>query len=95
MWGGDPATVTASVAQAPTQAPSFTPEQLAKLEQIKSVIKRPCVHLGMALEEKASCGCGGKPALLHECSVYERCRPYAPRQHEVRECVGCDRYQAE
>jgi hypothetical protein len=94
LWGGDPATVTAPVAQAPAP-PQPTAEQLAKLEQIKTVIRKPCVHLGMALEEKPSCGCGGKPALLHECGVYGKCRPYAPRQNEVRECVGCDRYQPE
>lgn len=92
LWGGDPATVTPPVAQAPV-ALEPTPEQRAQLERIKRVIRLPCVYLGTALEEKPSCGCGGKSALLHECGVYGKCRPYAPRQKEVRECVGCTEYK--
>lgn len=92
MWGGDPETVQPAVVATPPAGP--TPEQLAQLEQIKAVIKRPCLHLGEALEDKPSCGCGGGAALLRQCSVYGQCRPYAPRQTEVRQCVGCDRYEA-
>jgi len=94
LWGGDPATVTAPVAQAPV-AFEPTPEQKAQLEQIKRVIRLPCVHLGVALEEKPSCGCGGKSALLHVCAKFGQCRPYAPRQTEARQCVGCERYSPE
>jgi len=93
MWGGDPATLTPATAPAP--APSqITEEQKAQLEKIKTVIRNPCVHLGMALEDKPSCGCGGGAALLRQCSVYGQCRPYAPRQTEIRQCVGCDSYEA-
>lgn len=94
MWGGDPATVMPEVmATSATPPPNlFTPEQLAQLEKIKSVIKKPCIYLGIALEDQPSCGCGGKPALLHECSKFGKCRPYAPRDTTTQKCVGCTEY---
>lgn len=95
LWGGDPATVQPAPIAAAAAPSGPTPEQLAQLERIKAVIKRSCVHLGIALEDKPSCGCGGGAALLRECSLYGQCRPYAPRQTEVRQCVGCDRYEVQ
>jgi hypothetical protein len=29
---------------------------------------------------------------LHECSKHGQCRPYAPRQNEIKQCVECPDY---
>lgn len=93
LWGGDPAAVTPARAPSP-EPPRPSPEQLEKLGKIKGVIRRPCLSLGQALEERASCGCGGTAALLHACHVHGRCRPYSPRQGlPDRLCVDCPEYR--
>lgn len=63
------------------------------LRKIRLHMASPCQHLGEALEGKPSCGCGGTLAILHSCSVHERCR-ISSRDQAARNCVSCDDYLA-
>lgn len=95
FWGGNPSEIAdqEDKSQAPTSSSNLSESQKNQLDKIKKVIKTPCIHLGMALEEKPSCGCNGsKSAILHECSKHGQCRPYAPRQNEILQCVECPDY---
>lgn len=42
------------------------------IEKMKSVVSKPCLHLGLALEQSPSCGCAG--GILHECKIHKVCR---------------------
>lgn len=75
----------------PDRAPAITPDQLEMLRKIKLHIASPCVHLGMALENKPSCGCGGTLAILHSCDRHGKCR-ISSRDQSHRTCVSCDDY---
>jgi len=95
LWGGDPATATPAVAQAPTM-PALTDEQRVKIERIKLVVRTPCRHRGEALETTSGCGCG-RSSLRHECGIFGACRVYAPRAQDIEtvaQCATCERYEA-
>jgi hypothetical protein len=98
LWGGDPATVATSVTTtgatppAPDRAPGLSPEQLEMLRKIKLHMSAPCQHLGAALEDKPSCGCGGTLAILHVCGRHDRCR-ISSRDQSQRNCITCDDYE--
>ena len=95
LWGGNPLEIVHSEdkSQAPASSSNLNEDQKKQLDKIKMVIRKPCIHLGLALEEKPSCGCNGsKSAILHECAKHGKCRPYAPRQDENRQCVQCPDY---
>lgn len=91
LWGGDPETVATSVTTTGATPPATGPDQLEMLRKIKQHISKPCVHLGMALEAKPSCGCGGTLAILHSCDRHEKCR-ISSRDQSHRTCVSCDDY---
>lgn len=94
LWGGDPATVTPSIATPPP--PQITPEMRAKLDLIKGRIRLPCKYLGEALETKSGCGCGAS-SLRRQCALLGSCRIYAPRASDIEtvaQCVGCEQYEA-
>jgi len=57
--------------------------------RMQSVRTRPCVSLGMALEDSPSCGCGG--GILHQCGVHGECRQ-AGNDPEKKLCWKCDDY---
>jgi hypothetical protein len=98
LWGGDPTTVATSVTTtgatppAPDRAPGLSPEQLEMLRRIKLHMASPCQHLGEALEDKPSCGCGGTLAILHVCGRHDRCR-ISSRDQSQRNCITCDDYE--
>ena len=82
---------------APAPAPTPTTEN-SNMAQAREIIKKiyqvkasPCVNLGMALEETASCGCGG--AVLHECSIYGQCRQ-SGNDDKTQLCWKCSDYSA-
>lgn len=53
-------------------------------------LRIPCVNLGPALEKAAGCGCNG--AVIHKCSVFEKCRRVG--KHEgIAVCTECDKYE--
>lgn len=58
------------------------------ISRMAEVKKSPCVHLGMALETEASCGCSG--GLLHSCSIHGKCR-IVGNTIEMN-CWRCDSY---
>lgn len=92
VWDDNSIIIESSVSPAQTFS-AFTSEKRSEVERIKKIILKPCLHLGMALEEKPSCGCNGsKSAILHECARHGKCRPYAPRQNENRQCIECPDY---
>ena len=69
------------------------PPMPAEVKKIVSVIQNPCIHLGNALEDVPSCGCGGKSAVKHECKLYGTCRVYS-RDKTIQNCVDCPSYKA-
>lgn len=73
------------------RAPAIAPDQLEMLKRIKLHMSSPCAHLGEALEERPSCGCGGTLALKHACSVHGQCR-ISSRDKALRNCIDCDSY---
>lgn len=77
----------------PDRAPAITSDQLEMLRKIKLHMSSPCAHLGEALEERPSCGCGGTLAIKHGCSVYGQCR-ISSRDKALRNCIDCDSYVA-
>jgi len=95
LWGGDPATVATSVTTtgATPPAPGLSADQLEMLRKIKLHIASPCQHLGEALEDKPSCGCGGTLAIKHACSVHGQCR-ISSRDKALPNCIDCDSYVA-
>jgi hypothetical protein len=64
-------------------------EMIRKIYQVK---QSPCVSLGMALEETASCGCGG--SVLHECKKHGTCRQ-SGNDEKVKLCWKCSDYSNE
>jgi len=64
-------------------------EMVKRIFQVKN---KPCVSLGMALEEVASCGCGG--SVLHECKIYKTCRQ-SGNDEKVQLCWKCSDYSGE
>jgi len=95
LWGGDPATIATSVTTTGATPPATgpTPEQLEMLRRIKLLMALPCQHLGEALEDKPSCGCGGTLAIKHACSVHGQCR-ISSRDKALPNCIDCDGYVA-
>lgn len=96
FWGGDPDTTTTEIVTTgatppPNRGAQPTDEQMAMLRKIKLHMASPCQHLGAALEEKPSCGCGGSLAILHSCSLHSQCR-ISSRDTAVRNCIACDDY---
>lgn len=75
----------------PDRAPDITPDQLEMLKRIKLHMSSPCAHLGEALEQKPSCGCGGTLAIKHACSVHGQCR-ISSRDKALPNCIDCDSY---
>lgn len=75
----------------PDRAPAVTPDQLEMLRKIKLHMSSPCAHLGEALEERPSCGCGGTLAIKHVCSVHGQCR-ISSRDKALPNCIDCDSY---
>ena len=75
----------------PDRAPAVTPDQLEMLKRIKLHMSSPCAHLGEALEERPSCGCGGTLAIKHGCSVHGQCR-ISSRDKALPNCIDCDSY---
>lgn len=75
----------------PDRAPAITSDQLEMLRKIKLHMSSPCAHLGEALEERPSCGCGGTLAIKHGCSVYGQCR-ISSRDKALPNCIDCDSY---
>ena len=75
----------------PDRAPAITPDQLEMLRKIKLHMSSPCAHLGEALEERPSCGCGGTLAIKHACSVHGQCR-ISSRDKALANCIDCDSY---
>lgn len=69
------------------------PPMPVEVKKIVSVIQNPCIHLGNALEDVPSCGCGGKSAVKHECKLYGTCRVYS-RDKTIQNCVDCPSYKA-
>lgn len=59
------------------------------VKRIYQVKKNPCVSLGMALEQVASCGCGG--SVLHECKKHGTCRQ-SGNDEKVQLCWKCPDY---
>jgi hypothetical protein len=84
-----PSTVTTTGATPPAAGP--TPAQLEMLKRIKLHMSSPCAHLGEALEERPSCGCGGTLAIKHVCSVHGQCR-ISSRDKALPNCIDCDSY---
>ena len=64
-------------------------EMVRKIYQVK---QKPCVSLGMALEQVASCGCGG--SVLHECKKHGTCRQ-SGNDEKVQLCWKCSDYSGE
>jgi len=64
-------------------------EMVKRIFQVK---QKPCVSLGMALEEVASCGCGG--SVLHECKKHGTCRQ-SGNDEKVQLCWKCSDYSGE
>ena len=93
LWGGDPATVASTVTTTGATPPAAgpTPAQLEMLKRIKLHMSSPCAHLGEALEERPSCGCGGTLAIKHVCSVHGQCR-ISSRDKALPNCIDCDSY---
>ena len=75
----------------PDRAPAIPPDQLEMLRKIKLHMSSPCAHLGEALEERPSCGCGGTLAIKHACSVHGQCR-ISSRDKALPNCIDCDSY---
>jgi hypothetical protein len=86
---GKPTLTPTSVATPPPPAALPMPSEV---KEIVRVMKNPCYHLGIALEDVPSCGCGGKSAVKHECKIFGVCRPYA-RDKTIQNCVGCPQYK--
>jgi hypothetical protein len=77
-----------------TPRPQITPDMGAILQTIKRRIQFRCIHLGMALETRSSCGCG-KSSLKHSCAILGECRLYAPRATDsLPQCTNCPHYEA-
>lgn len=66
MWGGDPADV---VPVDDEEEKRKAEERSLQIAMFKDRFGRPCVHLGMVLEEKPSCGCGPR----HACAKHGEC----------------------
>ena len=75
----------------PNTTPAITADQLEMLKRIKLHMSSPCAHLGEALEERPSCGCGGTLAIKHVCSVHGQCR-ISSRDKALPNCIDCDSY---
>jgi len=93
LWSADVGARRVTYAPAPDSAPGLTPEQLEMLRKIKLHMASPCQHLGEALEDKPSCGCGGTLAIKHACSVHGQCR-ISSRDKALPNCIDCDSYVA-
>jgi len=91
LWSADVNTRRVTYAPAPDRAPSLSPDQLEMLRKIKLHMSAPCQHLGEALEDKPSCGCGGSLAIKHACSVHGQCR-ISSRDKALPNCIDCDSY---
>jgi hypothetical protein len=61
-------------------------EMIRKIYKVK---QKPCISLGMALEEVASCGCGG--SVLHICKIHKTCRQ-SGNDDKVQLCWKCPDY---
>jgi len=57
-----------------------------RVAQVKMRLKKPCIHLGMLIEEKPSCGCGPR----HQCSIHGECvtRGNTNKWHICTSCVN-------
>jgi len=93
LWSADVGARRVTYAPAPDSAPSISPDQLEMLRKIKLHMASPCQHLGEALEDKPSCGCGGTLAIKHACSVHGQCR-ISSRDKALPNCIDCDSYVA-
>jgi len=93
LWSADVGARRVTYAPAPDRAPGLSPEQLEMLRRIKLHMASPCQHLGEALEDKPSCGCGGTLAIKHACSVHGQCR-ISSRDKALPNCIDCDSYVA-
>jgi len=77
---------------------SIPPQESPAIAKAREMVKRiyqvkaqPCKSLGMALEQTASCGCGG--AVLHECSTHGQCRQ-SGNDPKTKLCWQCSDYSA-
>jgi len=93
LWSADVNARRVTYAPAPDRAPGLSPDQLEMLRKIKLHMSAPCQHLGEALEDKPSCGCGGSLAIKHACSVHGQCR-ISSRDKALPNCIDCDSYVA-
>jgi hypothetical protein len=59
--------------------------------KMRLVQTNPCIHLGEALETKASCGCGGG-GVLRKCAIHGKCR--VSGNTVDRNCWKCDDYSS-
>lgn len=91
LWSADLTQRKVVYEPATSTTPAITPDQLEMLKRIKQHMSSPCTHLGEALEERPSCGCGGTLAIKHGCSVYGQCR-ISSRDKALRNCIDCDSY---
>lgn len=75
---------------APPMVFNESPEGSQLINQSKQRISIPCIHRGQPLEGLASCGCGG--AVLTECAIYGKCRPYGTAT-DAQICTRCEDYE--
>jgi len=75
-----------------TSTPDQPPIRITRSSVDIQRVTIPCVHLGDAIEDPATCGCG--TAVLRKCAIYGQCRRTGYPKAGEPICLTCPSYQA-